>query len=121
MQNHSLVEALFDTIASENRGGFSGLDNDSILDKLSEIESLLSNRKKHGVIKDKVDALKRDVEERSSAEENSGRSYVSSEGSYSKTSSNSEVESLRCGSDTTVFFILYQHLVYFIRFLILNK
>ena len=104
MQNHSLAEALFDTIASsENKGGFSGLDNDSILDKLSEIESLLSNRKKHGVIKDKVDALKRDVEERSSAEENSGRSYVSSEGSYSKTPSNSEVESLRCGSDTTVF------------------
>jgi len=94
-QDHSLAEALFDTVASDNGGGVSSLDNDGILDKLSEIERLLADRKRHGVIKDKVDSLKRDVEERSSAEENSRRSFVSSEGSYSKTPLNSEVESLR--------------------------
>ena len=62
---------------------------------MSEIERLLADRKRHGVIKDKVDSLKRDVEERSSAEENSRRSFVSSEGSYSRSPVNSEVESLR--------------------------
>ena len=78
------------------------MDTDGILDKLSEIERLLEDRKRHGVIKDKLDSLKRDVEERSITEEKSGRSFVSSEESYSKTNVNSEVESLRGGSDTTV-------------------
>ena len=78
------------------------MDTDGILDKLSEIERLLEDRKRHGVIKDKLDSLRRDVEERSITEEKSGRSLVSSEESYSKTNVNSEVESLRGGSDTTV-------------------
>ena len=39
------------------------MDTDGILDKLSEIERLLEDRKRHGVIKDKLDSLKRDVEE----------------------------------------------------------
>jgi len=94
-QNHSLAEALFDTVASDNKGGVTNLDTDGILDKLSEIERLLEDRKRHGVIKDKLDSLKRDVEERSITEEKSGRSFVSSEESYSKTNVNSEVESLR--------------------------
>ena len=101
-QNHSLAEALFDAVASDNKGGVTNLDTDGILDKLSEIERLLEDRKRHGVIKDKLDSLRRDVEERSITEEKSGRSFVSSEESYSKTNVNSEVESLRGGSDTTV-------------------
>ena len=101
-QNHSLAEALFDTVASDNKGGVTNLDTDGILDKLSEIERLLEDRKRHGVIKDKLDSLRRDVEERSITEEKSGRSFVNSEESYSKTNVNSEVESLREGSDTTV-------------------
>ena len=46
-------------VASESRGGGGGvsLNNDSILDKLSDIERLLAERKRHGVIKDKVQHL----------------------------------------------------------------
>ena len=78
------------------------MDTDGLLDKLSEIERLLEDRKRHVVIKGKLDSLRRDVEERSTTEEKSGRSFASSEESYSKTNVNSEVESLRKGSDTTV-------------------
>lgn len=57
-QDRSIAEVLFEMVASDNRGGGGlSLNNDSILDKLSDIERLLAERRRHGVIKDKVQHL----------------------------------------------------------------